>query len=95
MLLADGQRIEADSIITATGSRPRPINRWLSQERAGAKSGKAASGKVTTKLVDGLNIVTDRALISIGCVCCSDNLNSREMVEEPRDAAWPPLVVLS
>jgi dihydrolipoamide dehydrogenase len=36
---------------------------------------KLANGKVKTELNDGSNIIADRALISIGRVPCSDNLN--------------------
>jgi len=148
---ADGQQIEADSIIIATGSRPRLVEgvkldgtmimtsdnivdvrerfdslvvigagvlgcefssifsalgvkvtlldrapRLLGNEdpdisellsdiyrknkvdvrrAARVKSVKVANGKVRTELDDGCNIITERALISIGRVPCSDNLN--------------------
>jgi dihydrolipoyl dehydrogenase len=39
------------------------------------KAVKLANGGVRTELADGSNIITDRALISIGRVPCSDNLN--------------------
>jgi dihydrolipoamide dehydrogenase len=147
----DGQRIEADSIIIATGSRPRIIDgaqvdgttimtsdhivdirerfdsllvigagvlgcefssifsalgvkvtlldkapRLLGNEdpdisdlltdvyrrnevevrrAVRVKAVKLAHGKVKTELSDGSNIIADRALISIGRVPCSDNLN--------------------
>jgi dihydrolipoamide dehydrogenase len=147
----NGQRIEADFIIIATGSRPRPIKgtkvdgamimtsddivdirehfdsllvigagvlgcefssifsalgvkvtlldrapRLLRNEdpdiselltdvycrnevevRGGVrvKAVKLTNGKVRTELTDGSKIITDRALVSIGRVPCSDNLN--------------------
>jgi dihydrolipoamide dehydrogenase len=39
------------------------------------RSVKVAKGKVRTDLHDGSSIITDRALISIGRIPCSDNLN--------------------
>jgi dihydrolipoamide dehydrogenase len=58
---------------------------------ARVKSVKAAGGQVTTELIDGSNIVTDRALISIGRVPCSDNLNLQSVGVEIDPCGFIPV----